>query len=741
MSKLYYTEDAGWDWNKALPVGNGRLGAMIYGTTDYEHIQLNEDTLWYGGPMNRINQDAKDNLQKVRELVFSDRIPEAEELLLHAFSGTPASERPYSTLGEIYIKYDNITGPCTDYSRELDLSRAVHTVKKTFKDVRYTEEIFANAPDNVLVIKISTDNGEPFDISLNFARMCFYDSGFHDDNNVYSIGKMVGDNYSYASGITAFSMGGSVKPVGEYLVGKEVRNLCILFTAATTYRYDNPLDYVKATLGSSAKKSYAELYEEHLAEYQRLFNNTVLTLDYDTELDNLTTDKRLARFDAEHTDNGLVTTYFDFGRYLLISCSRPGSLPANLQGIWNREIDPPWGAKYTVNINTQMNYWPAESLGLSELTLPLFEHMKKVIENGRITAREMYGCRGSVCHHNTDLWGDTAPQDVWIPATYWVMSLPWLSTHIWEHYLYTRDLDFLNEYYPYVKEIVLFFHDFLVEKDNTVYIIPSLSPENTYILPDGTPANICKNSTMDVEILRDLFTQYIEAAELVGEEDTAFVERTKELLGKLPDFSVGKYGQLMEWMEDYEEKEPGHRHISHLYALHPSSQITVDKTPELCEAARRTIERRLANGGGHTGWSRAWIMNMFARLWEPEKVYENLVALFKRSTLTNLFDNHPPFQIDGNFGSIAAIGEALLQSNADRVVLLPCLPKEFANGSAKGIRARGGASYNLNWENGELTEFTVSAEQSDYHMTVHYRDKVFKLDMEKGEVAKFEIYR
>jgi len=741
MSKLFYKQDAGWDWNKALPVGNGKLGAMIYGTTDSERIQLNEDSLWHGGPMNRINQDAFPNLEKVRNLIFEGKIPEAEELLVHAFSGTPENERPYSTLGELNIRYNNVYGQtCRDYERSLDLERGVHSVRKTYSNVTYREEIFANAPSNVLVIKIDTEEDIPFDIAVNYSRGPFYDTSFHDENTVYFMGQLVGDNYSYTAGVSAFSLGGSVEASGGFLLCKQVSKLCIVFTAATTFRESSPLDYVRQTLNAALHKNYAELYEEHLADYLKLFATTKLNLEYDKDLDLLPTDQRLARFDAEHPDNGLISTYFDFGRYLLISCSRPGSLPANLQGIWNPHMDPPWGGKYTVNINTEMNYWPAEMLGLSECHLPLFDHMKRMAENGRNTAREMYGCRGTVCHHNTDLWGDTAPQDIWIPATYWVMSFPWLCTHVWEHYQFTKNREFLEDMYPVMKDVVLFFHDFLVEKDGVACIVPSVSPENTYILPSGVSGSVCYNSTMDVEILRDLFTQFIAASEIVGDDDTEFVEHTKELLSKLPPIRVGKYGQVMEWVEDYEEKEPGHRHISHLYALHPSSQITVDQTPELCDAARMTLARRLSNGGGHTGWSRAWIMNMFARLWDGEKTYENLVALLKRSTLDNLFDNHPPFQIDGNFGSIAAIGEMLLQSNAGRVVLLPALPKEWETGSICGIKVRGGASFNLYWKNGVLSRFSVSAEACDYHTVVYYGEKTFKLDMSKGEVAKFEIY-
>ncbi len=740
MSRLFYQQPANQDWNQALPIGNGKLGAMVFGDYKYTQLQLNEDSLWYGGPMKRINQDAMENLTKVRELILSGHIREAEALLVHSFTGTPASQRPYTTLGDIRINYCNIHGECTGYERELDLSRAVHRMTKTYGQTTYVEEVFMNAPSNLLVMKIFTTDETPFDLDVNFARMCFYDNGFHDDSNVYCLGSMVGDNYRFAAGITGFSFDGSVEPIGEYLVCRGVKKLCLLFTAATTYRDSEPLSYVRSSLRAGAARTYAELYDEHIADYRSLFDVTQLHLNYDKALDELPTDERLLRFDEEHPDNGLLTTYFDFGRYLLISCSRPGSLPANLQGIWCKDIDPPWGCKFTVNINTQMNYWPAEILGLSECHLPLFEHMLLMCENGRATAREMYGCRGTVCHHNTDLWGDTAPQDTWIPGTYWVMSFPWLCTHIWAHYRYTGDLKFLQRMYPAMKDSVLFFHDFLIETETEVLICPSVSPENTYLLPNGESGSICAGSSMDNEILRDHFTQFLAAAELIGEDDGEFLMRTRQLLKKIPPIRIGRHGQIMEWREDYDEAEPGHRHISHLYALHPSAQITVDAHPELAEAATLTLQRRLLHGGGHTGWSRAWIMNMFARLWDAKAAYANIVALLKNSTLNNLLDNHPPFQIDGNFGSVAAIGEMLLQSNEERVILLPCLPEEWSEGSIDGIYAIGGARYRLRWKNGRLTSFFVTAERGEYHTTVIYGEKSFKLDMSMGEEASFEIY-
>ena len=739
MSKLFYKNHACWDWNKALPIGNGKLGAMVFGHSDMEKIQLNEDSLWSAGPMDRINKDARPNLEKVRELILDGKIPEAEDLILHAFSGNPFSQRVFQPFGEIFITFCDIKGELDDYYRELDLENAVMTIERTYNGKTLVEEIFASAPENAIAINLYMKDGSSFNVDAECSRMNFFDKGFHDEVNSYYTGTMPGDNYRFAGGLTATADSGSIELVGEYVVCREVKNLKLYFTGATTYREDDPLGYVSKVLNKVRGINYSLLKNAHVLDYRSLFGKTELQLEYDKELDKLPTDERLKRFSDKNPDNGLIKTYFDYGRYLLISCSRPGSLPANLQGIWNENLDPAWGCKYTININTQMNYWPAEMFGLTDCELPLFNHMKRMQPSGEKTAKEMYGCRGMVCHHNTDLWGDTAPQDRWIPGTYWVMSLPWLFTHLMRYYHYTKDLDLLKDMYPVLKDSVLFFHDFLMNIDGQTIICPSVSPENTYIMKNGVRGSICAGSTMDNEILRDHFNDFIEAYALVGDDDEEFLKKTKELLKNIPSIKVGKHGQIMEWMVDYDEAEPGHRHISQLYGLHPSHQIDVNKTPELAEAARQTIKRRLENGGGHTGWSRAWIMNMFARLHDKDKCYENLVALLKKSTLDNLFDNHPPFQIDGNFGSIAAIGEMILQADGDEVYLLPALPDEMGNGSINGIYVPGKAYFSMEWKDSKLVSFIVKTNAENYKAHVHYLDKVYEVSITNGEVAYFDI--
>lgn len=480
--------------------------------------------------------------------------------------------------------------------------------------------------------------------------------------------------------------------------------------------------------------------EAHLKDYRELAGKVILDLsandcEASSEGNDIPINQRMEKGKEKGFGAFFAALYFQYGRYLLISSSRPGSLPVNLQGIWNEEMQPAWDSKFTININTEMNYWPTEMCSLPECPLPLFDHLCRMREQGKEVAERMYGCRGFVAHHNTDLWGDCAPQDVYVPGTYWVLGGEWLCTHIWIHYLYTEDIIFLQRMYPVLKDAVLFFRDYLIEIDGKMVTCPTVSPENTYIMKNGIRGAVCAGTAMDTQILRDLLEGYLKASEKLGVQE-GLVTESEEILKKLPETKIGKYGQIMEWMEDYEESESGHRHISQLYVFHPSHQITIDKTPKLAEAAARTLERRLFYGGGHTGWSCAWIVNLYARLGDGEKALFNLNRLWSQSTYSNLMDAHPMkngsvFQIDGNLGATAAIAEMLVQSDEDRVLLLPALPEQWAEGRVEGLTICGGLQINLEWADGMLKACSVHAGRNR-DITVVYKGKKKCFQLTKG---------
>lgn len=722
MKKLWYEQPAK-EWNEALPIGNGTLGAMIYGTLETENYQLNEDSIWYGAPIDRINPDAYPNLEKVRSLILENKINQAEDLLKYAFSGLPKSQRTYQTLGNLMISFDRHNSPYKNYKRELSLDNAIHSVTYQLDNddqIKYKRESFSSYPDNIIVINLKTDSKSGMSFSCLLTRERFYDHSWAVNESTIAIDGNLGKNgIDFCTVLKARSIDGKVYTQGEHLIVDNASDVTLILTSSTTFRYEDPLKECMRTLNAVEDVSYNELKEKHVSDYKELFDRVELKLGQNPEKGILPTDQRLKLISADSTDNGLIELLYQYGRYLLISSSRVGSLPANLQGIWNPHMMPSWDSKFTININTEMNYWPSLNSNLAECKLPLFEFLARLVESGRETARRMYNCRGFVAHHNTDIWADTAPQDIYIPATYWVMGGAWLSLHIWEYYIYTRDIKFLEEHFYILEEAALFFEDFLIPLNDYLVTCPSVSPENTYILPDGTTGRICAGASMDNQILRDLFSVCKEAGKIL-DIDKKQLDKYHGLFNKIPPIKIGKHGQIMEWMEDYEEEEPGHRHISHLYALYPSNQITLDQTPEFAEAARKTIERRLESGGGHTGWSMAWIINMYARLWDGKECYENLLKLLRNSTLPNLLGNHPPFQIDGNFGSTAAIVEMLVQSTQDRVILLPALPKALSNGSVSGIKLKGNLTLSMEWENSTISRFVLKSNQA-FKTRVFYR--------------------
>ncbi|MBQ5338173.1 MAG: glycoside hydrolase family 95 protein [Oscillospiraceae bacterium] len=716
MPKMWYRHPAAC-FEEALPVGAGRFGAMLYGEAEAELVRLNEDSLWSGGPRERINPDAKESLGEIRRLILNGQIAEAETLAFQKMQGCPKDMRHYTPLGDLTVRLSLPDGEVTDYLRTLDLSSAAYSVTFRKGGALFSRAVFASHPAQCIILHFTGE--QPFSAVLSmdgrdddFDRNCVL---IRDTQPILVFDGCSGgaNGIAFCAAIRVIHSDGKVYRRGNTIVAENVHEMTAAISMHSGYYHPDAdlLTLCDADCLRASALRYSALSTQHTADYRALFDRVSLTLP-DAELtDRIPTDTLLESAKAQHTDacNALLALYFHFGRYLMISGSRPDSLPLNLQGIWNVDMWPAWGSRYTVNINTQMNYWCAESCNLSECHLPLFTLLRKVMENGKQTAREMYGCEGFCCHHNTDLWGDTAPQDLWMPATLWATGGAWLSLHIMEHYRYTGDLAFLRENYDIMYQAALFCSQYLIEnKQEQLVTCPSVSPENTYQLPNGATGSLCAGTAMDSQIITELYTAVIEADALLGLH-SGLIPLLRVQLPKLPQPTVGQHGQIMEWAEDYDEPEPGHRHISQLFALHPAHRISPRTTPMLADAAAATLQRRLAHGCGHTGWSCAWIANFYARLQDSAHLYEMLCMLLCHSTNPNLFDMHPPFQIDGNFGGTSAITEAMLQSAPDGLTLLPALPAEWHTGSFHGLCGYGGFTLSAKWQNMKLTDAAVTS--------------------------------
>ena len=716
--KLWYDKPA-TIWNEALPLGNGRLGAMVFGDPSVERLQLNEETIWAGSPNTNAHTKSLEALPIVRQLIFDGKFKEAQDLATQDIMSQTNDGMAYQTFGSVYISFPGHQ-KYTNYYRDLNISDASAKVKYTVNGVEFTREILTSFSDQVIAVKLSAS--KPGQITCNVFMNSPIDKTVASTEGNQIILSGTGTNFENVKGkvkfqgrIEAKNKGGEVSASNGILSINKADEVTLYISIATNFKNYNDIseDEVaksKSYLEKAIPKSFEDIKKAHVDYYQKFFNRVSLDLGTN-DLIKKPTDERIRDFSKEF-DPQLAALYFQFGRYLLISSSQPGGQPANLQGIWNDMISPPWDSKYTTNINAEMNYWPAEVTNLSEMHEPFIQMAKELSVTGAVTAKMMYNANGWVLHHNTDIWRVTAPVDS-AASGMWPTGGAWVSQDLWERYLYTGDKKYLEEIYPIIKGAAEFFLDFMVNDPNTGYlvVVPSSSPENTHAGEDGK-STIASGTTMDNQLIFDLFTHTIEASELVS-PDADFTKKVKDALAKMAPMKVGKYSQLQEWQDDWDNPKDNHRHVSHLYGLFPSNQISPIKTPELFEAAKQSLIYRTDES---TGWSMGWKVNLWARLLDGNHAYKliqdqlHLVTADQKKgggTYPNMLDAHQPFQIDGNFGCTAGIAEMLMQSQEDAIYLLPALPTVWKDGSIKGLVTRGGFVIDMTWKNNKVSTLKV----------------------------------
>ncbi|HQH75022.1 MAG TPA: glycoside hydrolase family 95 protein [Prolixibacteraceae bacterium] len=737
--KLWYGRPAE-KWTEALPVGNGSLGAMIFGGAENERIQFNEETLWTGAPHDYSHPGASAYLDTIRQLLFQGRQKDAEALAMKEFMSVPLGQKAYQPFGDLKLYFPG-HGDFSRYSRELDLRKALHRVTYQSGGVTFTRETFASRPDRAIVIRLSADRKKGLGFSMGLDAL-------HEEKMVKASGNTLRLDVQVKEGAlrgVAFVRvvtDGTTEVRENRLFISGAQTATLVLTAATnyvTYRdvSGNPEQIARQQLQSAGPKKFKTLLRRHLADYTSLFNRFDVSFGTNSQA-LLPTNQRIIDFSKTANDPQLLALYIQYGRYLLISSSRPGTQPANLQGIWNEQLRPPWDSKWTVNINAEMNYWPAEVTGLPECHEALFQMVEECAEAGKTTAREHYNCPGWVLHHNTDIWRGTAPINA-SDHGIWVTGGAWLSLHLWEHFLFTQDREFLAaRAYPVMRGAAEFFTRFLVRDPVTGKLIsaPSNSPEN---------GGLVAGPAMDHQIIRSLFKACIEASSLLN-TDTEFAGKLQKMVPEIAPDRIGRHGQLQEWVEDKDDPNNKHRHVSHLWAVHPGSEITWNSSPELMKAARQSL---LFRGDEGTGWSLAWKINFWARFLDGNHAYNMVKLLFRPvqidkevyagggGSYTNLFDAHPPFQIDGNFGAPAGMVEMLIQSHAGEIHILPALPDALPDGFIKGVRARGGFVLDFEWKSGKLQKLKVRS-IAGQPCKLSYAGKTISFDTAKNKSYSFD---